>query len=232
MRSIFLLFLLSVSANAVNYPFWRYVPWTHLSYEGQYVAVEYMGYNESTWDVPGTADVEKKTWVQLYRRPLEAAEVLGLTSGDQWDCYINHYFGYDWNSLQMQGLDRPFEALGWTQDSWEGSAPPPATMSAMWADLTPAEISAATQVCYFEQIWDKKNILTWASGGGGSSAGSFSGSGSGSSSSSSNSSSGSISVQTKEAPTIQSDAPSLMPSDAPSLAPSSAPSTKAVRSRF
>ena len=44
--------------------------------------------------------------------------------------------------------------LGWDEDSWEGSAPVPASDAKLWIQLSKAEKAAATELGYSQQSWD------------------------------------------------------------------------------
>lgn len=52
-------------------------------------------------------------------------------------------------------------ALGWSQGSWDGISDPPESEYIFWYELSDAQKSAATSLCYFEEIWDKSSLVEW-----------------------------------------------------------------------
>lgn len=51
--------------------------------------------------------------------------------------------------------------LGWDASSWEGDAEPPTSNSKDWSDLTEEEKEAAGHFCYFMELWDRSDLVTW-----------------------------------------------------------------------
>lgn len=146
----------------LTYPSARYTAWSELNPDAQSSAASDLGYDESTWDMPGTNDVEQLSWFDLtIDQRVAAVEVALEPSGiaaeqyeDVWDCYVNHYSGYDWVELGQYGIDVHYVALGWDQPSWDGESDPPPSDFTPWIDLTDAEREAADELCFFEEIWD------------------------------------------------------------------------------
>mmetsp|Transcript_18044 Transcript_18044/g.25438 ORF Transcript_18044/g.25438 Transcript_18044/m.25438 type:complete len:250 (-) Transcript_18044:195-944(-) len=59
------------------------------------------------------------------------------------------------------GLDSAFQMLGWDEDSWNSNTVRPVTADAAWSTLSVDEKFAARKLCYFQEIWDGLNLLTW-----------------------------------------------------------------------
>ena len=80
---------------------------------------------------------------------------LGLDE-EQWDCWINHFYDYDWSELVDEELGLYFEALGWTQTSWDNddAANFPESNDKFWVELTDLEKEAANYLCFFPELWD------------------------------------------------------------------------------
>ena len=113
-----------------------------------------------TWNNPGTADVEAWSYHDLYEK--ETVGVLELGMDDEmWDCHVNHYYGYWWEDIEYYGYDLYFAALGWDVDSWDNDAQMPKTEDMYWDELSLAQQAAATQLCYFRDLWDSVSIPEW-----------------------------------------------------------------------
>ena len=151
------------------------------------IAVQFLDYNETTWDLPGTADVEIFDFSSLDAYRQKAILSLGFTA-DQWDCYVNHYGFYSWDELQDLGVQNYFIVLGWTEKEWLGDESIPqiqyllseTELAALleeakygdnerpgsdylwWDELTSYQREAAIKLCYFEETWNRKpKIPEW-----------------------------------------------------------------------
>eukprot|EP00957_Ditylum_brightwellii_P102163 7788211-Ditylum_brightwellii.AAC.1 len=115
-------------------------------------------------------------WTDL---TFEMRSILTPTFGfdeEKWDCWMNHYTGYDWEQLKSSDLTQPFEALGWTEQSWNGEAPNPTSEAKSWCDplvrdtmevlgnkssmicLTSKEMEAALELCYVQSTWNEVSM--------------------------------------------------------------------------
>jgi hypothetical protein len=81
----------------ITYPSGRYVEWRYLD-AASMAAAETLAYDESAWNLPGSADIETLSYETINatnRAQGQAIEALGMNEGT-WDCYINHYEDYNW----------------------------------------------------------------------------------------------------------------------------------------
>ena len=113
-----------------------------------------------SWDTLGTNDVEEHSYVDLHENGKAGAESFGLND-DIWDCHINHYYGYWWSDLEESGFDQYLIVLGWDENGWDDDGSAPESDDSYWDDLTPEEQSAASQICYFKDLWDGVPIPEW-----------------------------------------------------------------------
>ena len=147
-----------------QYPAFRYVPWSDLSSDFVEQAKS-LGYQESTWNTPGTARVEKRAYEDLNKRETEAAVALGFTDKNVWDCYMNHYDDYDWDELDTAGVQYYFELLGWTEARWSENGDDDTTADFMWdkdwTELDAAQQTAARQLCFQQETWDGVSLDEW-----------------------------------------------------------------------
>ena len=74
----------------------RYTPWARLDCATRKLAEGSLGYNESSWNSPGTATIEILQWELMEAPQQVAAGAIGLAQ-DMWNCYINHYSNFSWN---------------------------------------------------------------------------------------------------------------------------------------
>eukprot|EP00553_Chaetoceros_curvisetus_P003989 CAMPEP_0204621656 /NCGR_PEP_ID=MMETSP0717-20131115/7305_1 /ASSEMBLY_ACC=CAM_ASM_000666 /TAXON_ID=230516 /ORGANISM="Chaetoceros curvisetus" /LENGTH=327 /DNA_ID=CAMNT_0051636115 /DNA_START=341 /DNA_END=1321 /DNA_ORIENTATION=+ len=156
------------------YPEFRFRPYNELT-TGQKSAALALGYTPETWNQPGATDIEYISWwynVNMdyydwdgdgeYYEPnpafLNAAKTLGFvgdSAEDVWDCWQNHYSYYEWSELVQWDIASSFEALGWTEAKWnEEDLTPPTSESKKYSQLTGAEKTAASALCYTQKIWD------------------------------------------------------------------------------
>merc|ERR1740139_1696617 len=75
-----------------------------------------MGYNESLWNLPGSAAIEGAAYDDKNE---EDATVLGFTGRQMWDCWMNHYYDYTWEDIVTNGIEPSYVALGWNETMWE-----------------------------------------------------------------------------------------------------------------
>lgn len=144
--------------EGVAWPEDRYWTWDGLDKDEQTLLVS-IGWNKQTWDTPGTADFEFKSWNTLTWQQREALTEYGFYQ-NQWNCYMTHYDDYDWFELVMENVASHFETLGWTSDTWNTDQEPWA-WKADWDDLSDAEQDAAWEICYFKEIWDEVPMEKW-----------------------------------------------------------------------
>jgi len=117
-----------------------------------------LGYTPDTWDNPGTNTVERIGFVDQAMGQQVLLD-MGFT-GDSWDCYMNHYLYYDWEDLKEFGVQEYMISLGWTPDNW-GDTFNNLVYDLDWSELTNEQRGNATEICYFEQLWDKTNLQEW-----------------------------------------------------------------------
>lgn len=134
--------------------------WSLLSDKEMEFARENLGYSRKTWNDPSTATIEKWSYHDLHDDEIAGVEGLSMTD-EAWDCHVNHYFGYWWEDVEYYGYSEYFVALGWDAESWDGDATPPDTEDLYWEELTARQRAAATQLCYFKDLWDVISIPDW-----------------------------------------------------------------------
>ena len=74
---------------------------------------------------------------------------------------MNHYNGLSWADIVDMEYDGYAQVLGWDASSWEGDAEPPTSNSKDWSDLTQEEKEAAHHFCFFMELWDRSDLVTW-----------------------------------------------------------------------
>jgi len=119
-----------------------------------------LGYTEDTWNLIGSNPIENVAFSELDPDQQAAASSLGYTE-DKWDCETNHYTGYDWSELEEYGLDKHWEALGWSKCSWDRGCEAPATAAMEWQELDGSQQKAMEEVCYFQESWDGVSLVEW-----------------------------------------------------------------------
>jgi hypothetical protein len=147
----------------VPIPRQRYQRWSALTITQNQtkIAAERLTYTETTWEEPPFAIIEMTAMLDLTTSQQDAALEFGYTE-DTWDCFINHYNGYDWSDLIEWKQDLYLEALGWTENVWDNSLKNeyPASESKDWNALTDFEKQAAANICYFPELWDEELFST------------------------------------------------------------------------
>lgn len=104
--------------DEIDYPDFRYELWEDLDVETKILAEE-LSWTETTWDNPGTADVEDFAYGDLPDDSQSDAQSMGFDEMS-WNCYINHFNAFLWNALEELDVQKYFVELGWTRESWEG----------------------------------------------------------------------------------------------------------------
>jgi hypothetical protein len=151
-----------MNTRGIAYPEKRYRQYKFL-YPAEQVLVLALGYDEASWNRPSTANTETISFEGLGNGGA-TVEKLGI-SGEQWDCFVNHYSFMEWTELANLGVQDYFVTLGWTTELWVlyriDSSNVPATYALLWEKLSEEEQNAATEVCYFQQIWDALDLADW-----------------------------------------------------------------------
>jgi hypothetical protein len=151
-----------MNTRGIEYPNFRYLQYRFLDPE-DVPLVDAFGYTQSSWDFPASDTIELIAFNALGNGKSDAVQ-LGFTE-DVWDCYINHYRFFDWSELEGLGVHDYLVAIGWTEDNWRTSEnEEPAIFNLDWGGLTEDQRSNATEVCYFEEIWNKEALKFWTTG--------------------------------------------------------------------
>ena len=142
------------------YPYPRFTQWDVLSYSFRANA-ERLGYNKDYWDNPRTYELEYYPFSLLNTTQQLYIQAMGLTE-EQWDCYVNHYESFNWDSLP-DFARQSLVYLGWTQCAWEynPNCPAPASESSNWRALNATEKEATYRLCWHKSSWDNYP-LPWA----------------------------------------------------------------------
>lgn len=131
----------------------RYLAWSSLSEAEIQIANNHLGYSKKTWDTPGSNILEKYRYDDLSESGKNGATSLGLGNAI-WDCHINHYVGFTWSDLAAGGFVQYATSLGWDENKWDNNGSDPETEDFYWDDLTLEQQAAASQICYFKDLWD------------------------------------------------------------------------------
>lgn len=134
----------------------RYVEWDNLSASDQRTANDSLQYTKSTWNNLGTAEIEKRSWDQLTERQKSDAITLGFYQRT-WDCFHNHYRGYEWDDLDRDSRDA-LQVLGWNEINWEVENAKPPSYENEWSRLSENEQDVASVLCFFEDNWDGNSL--------------------------------------------------------------------------
>lgn len=130
-------------------PEFRYTPFERLDQTSQNIALSKLGYTPQTWNVHRLASIERRGWDGLTSDQLDGAGQLGFTE-NTWDCFVNHYEFYDWETIVDKAVHMHYEELGWNENNWDGAGESPDTEGKWWGQLTKAQQEAAGQLCFFE----------------------------------------------------------------------------------
>lgn len=142
----------------ILYPYFRFQPWSYLTPQEKALAT-IVGWEDSTWDTPVSADVTDSAFDDLPEEARQAAMELGFYQ-EQYDCWINHYFGYSWEELVDYDMATYFETLGFTQDLFETQGRPE-SYDLDWRDLSDDQKAAADELCFTEDIWNQIQVILW-----------------------------------------------------------------------
>jgi hypothetical protein len=148
---------LLANTRGIDQPEFRYVAFDDIGAAKRYEADTGLGYTEDTWNLPGTADVEKLSFGSLTADNQAAAVALGF-SEVVWDCYVNHYDDYSWDELATEGVQQYYITLGWTDDAWTTDSSTPASDEEFFGDLTSDQTAAAEELCYNELLWNGESL--------------------------------------------------------------------------
>jgi hypothetical protein len=138
----------------------------------QEIAKKTLKYKDTTWNKPMTAEIELLDLTTIYEDSPEQEEaiyLLGIEDWFQWDCYINHFYNYGWTELADPELPdgdvtRLLIQLGWSEASYNGDVDPPESEDLLWNELSADQQETATNLCYFEEIWNQElSIPEWSS---------------------------------------------------------------------
>lgn len=135
--------------------------WSELTkYEQE--AMKILRYDENTWDNPMTNPIEMRSFDKLTTSMKIALEELSI-SPPQWDCHVNHYYGYTWDELLNARVQIYFVMLGWTKESWDyGNVTKPDVEVMTWDELSHRQKVIASEICYFNrETWDELPLSTW-----------------------------------------------------------------------
>jgi hypothetical protein len=96
-----------------SYPSLRFVPWQDVAVDIQRVASNFLGYTETTWNLPGSANNNGRNdrfWEgRSFANIQQTAHNWGVISTiaqlgfetTTWDCWINHYQNFTWDGLSL-----------------------------------------------------------------------------------------------------------------------------------
>ena len=125
---------------------------------------EELDYGEWKWDYPGYyEDIEDTSFA--WQEDIDVLEQMGFNQYT-WDCWINHYSDYTWEELECFGLDSAYMKLGWSKETWDSWDEDdwPEQEFTNWTLLYEEEQIAATELCYFPELWDQIPLEDWDSG--------------------------------------------------------------------
>lgn len=149
--------------RGLPYPNFRYVQYQSLS-TATLTSATALGYTAATWNTPGTLELEETSFSVL-TVPQQAAYALIGFEELQYDCFVNHYDGYDWDELATEEVQQYFITLGWNEPFWDNATGVPASDDQDWAELSADEQAAAANVCFFEDLWNAESLLDWGESG-------------------------------------------------------------------
>jgi len=151
----------TVTGFEIEYPEIRFTAWNDLT-DDQVIAAASMEYDENLWNEPGSASIEGATYDGDNRVFATYARVLGFTGREMWDCWMNHYNGYNWEDIVTYGIEPSLVALGWNETMWEsGGALVPESDNKWWDQFTDAEKTAAVAMCYTKNLWNEDKLSSF-----------------------------------------------------------------------
>lgn len=145
----------------IVYPHFRYIPWEDLT-PSEVSQAQTAGWEQESWDVTDKASLEFSAFSDLPEPQRVALLEMGFYE-EQYDCYINHYHGYDWSELEEWGLAKFYEAFGFTEVLYSSGEPPVGYAQTHWDGLTEAQKTAAYEICWFKELWDEEPVAEWDS---------------------------------------------------------------------
>ena len=147
--------------SQIAYPWYRFRLFTQLDLSTVNVVQNGLGYNETTWNTPGThAAIEGKRFANLMVIDKSLVRSLGFNQLN-YDCYMNHYKDYTWEELVDIGVAIYYEQLGYDVLTFHGNGELPATANKSWSQLSLQEQLAAHELCYVEGSWDVKSLTDY-----------------------------------------------------------------------
>ena len=153
----------NMNTRGIAYPSFRFTRYKFLTINTTDMATS-LGYTQATWDLPGSNSIESVGYDGLGDATTVVNE-MGFTP-NQWDCFINHYAYYAWTQLESKGVLQYFLNLGWDSSLWfaavDKSSYPPVYQKP-WSQLTADQQSNATELCYFEGLWNGIGLMYWTS---------------------------------------------------------------------
>lgn len=173
---LLLLVSLSLTSAKVIYSEWeislprvRFQAWDDLSNTLEDLA-ESVGYRERNWEAMYTNPIEEIAFGDLattncitgdtsdidVRAPNKVLQEMGMNE-ENWDCWVNHFGGYDWSDMVEYDVAEAYIALGWNERAWNSlnERDYPDSYGTEWDDLNDAEQQAAANLCYIPETWDE-----------------------------------------------------------------------------
>jgi len=134
---------------------------------------EKVGYDRNSWNTFFENPIEVLAFEDLQDRsliegskpsasnPKRVLENMGY-SEETWDCWINHFEGYDWFEMEEFDIVEQYEALGWDERAWNSINEKdwPSSDEKGWDDLDSDEREGAINLCYFRETWDDEVELS------------------------------------------------------------------------
>lgn len=149
------------NSRDIPLPMFRYNTWDNLDPLLQHLAKN-AKYDEKHWNSFSLKGLESKDFETIgvkYPDGLKSLKAMGFTE-KQWDCYISHYKSYEWDELEVEGVQKYFKALGWSHQMWDESDEPD-VFGMYWPDLSKDQQNAAYELCYFRETWDDVSLQFW-----------------------------------------------------------------------
>ena len=139
-------------------PVIRGTPWGALDQRTKGIASGRLGYTRDTWNTfrENYDGVEGEDYWGLTEERRGAVNELGFDSVS-WNCHMNHFEDFEWATLELPFIDvaKYYEAINFTQASWDGDEPPPPEDLYDWANFTSAQQAALETLCWTEDIWQE-----------------------------------------------------------------------------
>jgi hypothetical protein len=152
-----------LNTRDIPIPFYRYTLWGDLDAETKAHATTLL-YNEMTWNRRDFNRIEASSLSNIEIEnsgQFDAILAIGFDE-EVWDCYVNHYGDYLWAELEEEGVQQYYEALGWSEGTWEELNFSPTTSELLWSELSNAERAAAEEICYTLELWNEVSLDLWS----------------------------------------------------------------------